>query len=89
MTAAQAAQPGLTWRKHYRPGEFVPQHPLQPAFNQSPSTALPLTPARPGRTWRQHFQPGVVHPTHNPYSPVGPEVFQGIDTVPVIHMMVM
>ncbi len=89
MTARQAAQPGLTWRKHYRPGEFAPMHPLQPAYSISAVSALPPAPAKPGRTWRLHFQPGAVHPTHYPQPGPGPELAQGIDTVPIIHMMVM
>jgi len=87
MTAAQMAQPGLTWRKHYRPGEFGPIHPLPSVPYHGPAY-FPV-PAQPGRTWRLHFQPGAVHPTHYPQPAPGPEVAQGIDTVPVIHMMVM
>ncbi len=84
----QAAQPGLTWRKHYRPGEFAPMHPLgQRAI--SPVSALPAVQAFPGRTWRLHFRPGSVHPVHYPQPVPGPEPIQGFDIVPIYHAMVM
>jgi hypothetical protein len=88
VTARQAAQPGLTWRKHYRPGEFAPMHPLGQR-NISPISVTPYCPVQPGRAWRLRFRPGAVHPMHSLPPAPGPELAQGIDTVPIIHMMVM
>jgi len=86
MTARQAAQPGLTWRKHYRPGEFAPMHPLgQRAI--SPVSALPARPANPGRAWRLHFRPGAVRPLHSLPSTPGSEPTPGFDIAPIYHMM--
>jgi hypothetical protein len=85
---AGPARPGQTWKRHYRPGEFAPMHPL--GQRTIPSTlATPYRPALPGRAWRLHFRPGAVHPVHSLQPVPGPELAQGIDTVPVIHMMVM
>jgi hypothetical protein len=56
------AQPGLTWKKHYRPGEFAPVHPVQPAASISPSASAWMPPARPGQTWRRHYRAGEFAP---------------------------
>ena len=88
MTAGPAApaRPGQTWKRHYRPGEFAPMHPLG-------QRAIPLTtphgpsPAMPGRAWRLRYRPGAVHPVHSLPPVPAPEGIQGSDIAPFFHMM--
>lgn len=84
-TARQAAQPGLTWKRHYRPGEFAPQHPLPSQPYHGPAY-FPV-PARPGLTWRRHFRTAEVRPMHLTNPVPAAEGIQGFDIAPIYHMM--
>lgn len=88
MTAGppRAAQPGQTWRRHYRPGEFAPMHPLPPNV----SNVLPLTfvRAKPGLTWKRHFHPAAVRPMHPlPYVPAPEAPVSPYDVALILPMM--
>lgn len=90
MTAGPPApaRPGQTWKRHYRPGEFTPMHPL--GQHGIPRTsALPPRRAQPGRAWRLHYRPGAVHPVHSLPPAPAPEGIQGTSIAPVFHMMAM